>query len=75
MPHFDRTDLLTSKKQVWGGFRNLPGLYGPICEIFNFFGNLVHPAIFYVFSKILKKSTHKFQSFVKNSKTIFMTDP
>ena len=37
--HFDRRDLLNSKKQVWGGFRNLPGLYGPICEIFDFFGN------------------------------------
>ena len=37
MPHFDRRDLLNSKKQVWGGFRNLPGLYGPICEISRFF--------------------------------------
>ena len=37
MPHFDRRDLLTSKKQVWGGFRNLSDLYGPICEILRFF--------------------------------------
>ena len=31
MTHFDRTDLLNSKKQVWGGFRKLSDLYGPIC--------------------------------------------
>ena len=37
MPHFDRTDLLESKKQVWGGFRNLSDLRGPICEISRFF--------------------------------------
>ena len=37
IPHFDHTDLLTSKNQVWGGFRNLSDLYGPICEIFDFF--------------------------------------
>jgi len=39
MPHFDRTDLLESKKQVWGGFRNLSDLRGPICEISRFFRN------------------------------------
>ena len=37
MTHFDRTDLLNSKKQVWGGFRNLPVLCGPICELSDFF--------------------------------------
>ena len=37
MPHFCRRNLLNSKKQVWGGFRNLPGLYGPICEFYRFF--------------------------------------
>ena len=36
MPHFYRTDLPTSKKQVWSGFRNLSDLYGPNCD---FFGN------------------------------------
>ena len=40
MPHFDRRDLLDSKKQVWGGFRNLPGLYGPISEIFSIFSEI-----------------------------------
>ena len=40
MPHFDRTDLLESKKQVWGGFRNLPDLPGPICEISRFFSEI-----------------------------------
>ena len=40
MPHFDRTDVLTSKKQVWGGFRNLSDLFGPNCDFFfNFFRN------------------------------------
>ena len=37
MTHFDRRDLLNSKKQVWGGFRNLPDLRGPICEFSRFF--------------------------------------
>ena len=37
MPHFDRTDLLESKKQVWGGFRNLSDLTGPIFENFRIF--------------------------------------
>ena len=37
MTHFDRTDLLNSKKQVWGGFRNLPDLGGPICDFSHFF--------------------------------------
>ena len=36
MTHFDRRDLLNSKKI---GFRNMPGLYVPICEIFRFFWN------------------------------------
>ena len=41
MPHFYRRDLLDSKKQVWGGFRNMPGLYGPILRNFPIcFGNL-----------------------------------
>ena len=39
MTHFNRRDLLNSKKQVWGGFRNLPGLCGQICEFSRFFGN------------------------------------
>ena len=37
MTHFDRRDLLNSKKQVWGGFRNLPDLCGPICDFSRFF--------------------------------------
>ena len=40
MAHFDRRDLLNSKKQVWGGFRNLPDLQGPICEFSRFFRKL-----------------------------------
>ena len=37
MTHFDRRDLLQSKKQVWGGFRNLSGLPSPIRDFFRFF--------------------------------------
>ena len=33
MTHFDRRDLLKSKKHVWGCFRNLSDLPGLICEI------------------------------------------
>ena len=40
MTHFDRRDLLNSKKQVWGGFRNLPDLCGPICEFSRFFSKI-----------------------------------
>ena len=40
MTHFDRRDLLQSKKQVWGGFRNLSDLPGPICEISRFFSEI-----------------------------------
>ena len=73
MPHFDRRDLLDSKKQVWGGFRNLPGLYGPICEFSRFFRKSGLPTVIYDFPKMLKKSTHKFQSVVKTLKTMFLT--
>ena len=37
MTHFDRRDLLKSKKLAWGRFRNMPDLPGPICEILRFF--------------------------------------
>ena len=37
MTHFDRRDLLQSKKQVWGGFRNLSDLPNPIREFSQFF--------------------------------------
>ena len=37
MTHFDRRDLLNSKKLVWGGFPNLPDLPGPICDFTRFF--------------------------------------
>ena len=37
MTHFDRTDLLHSKKQVWGGFRNYSDLQKPIYEKFSIF--------------------------------------
>ena len=39
MTHFDRRDLLNSKKLVLDRFRNLPDLPGPICKIFRFFRN------------------------------------
>ena len=39
MTHFDRRDLLNSKKLVLDRFRNLPDLPGPICKIFDFFRN------------------------------------
>ena len=32
MTHFDRRDLLKSKKLVWGGFSNMSDYSGPICE-------------------------------------------
>merc|ERR1712138_270669 len=42
MTHFDRRDLLHSKKQVWGGYRNYSDLQKPICEFsMIFFGNSV----------------------------------
>ena len=37
MTHFDRRDLLKSKKLVWGRFRNMPDLPGPICDFLRFF--------------------------------------
>ena len=37
MTHFDRRDLLNSKKLVWDGFHNLPDLPGPICDFSRFF--------------------------------------
>ena len=35
--HFDRRDLLNSKKLCWGGFPNLRGLPGPIRDFSRFF--------------------------------------
>ena len=70
MPHFDRTDLLVFRKQVWGGFRYLPDLTGPICENFRFFrkfrsGRLIVKNRFFLLSspKILFKNNF-FTSFV-----------
>ena len=40
MTHFDRRDLLHSKKQVWGGFRNYSDLQKPICEKFSIFSEI-----------------------------------
>ena len=40
MTHFDRRDLLESKKQVWGGFRNLSDLPGLICDFSRFFSEI-----------------------------------
>ena len=40
MTHFDRRDLLNSKKQVWGGFHNIPDLPGPICDFFSDFSEI-----------------------------------
>ena len=37
IPHFERRDLLHSKKQVWGGFCNLSDLPGLICDFSRFF--------------------------------------
>ena len=37
MTHFDRRDLLHSKKQVWGAFHNLSGLPSPIRDFFSIF--------------------------------------
>ena len=37
MTHIDRRDLLNSKKLIWEGFPNLPGLPGPICYFSRFF--------------------------------------
>ena len=37
MTHIDRRDLLNSKKKGWGGFHNLSGLPGPICDFSRFF--------------------------------------
>ena len=68
MPHFDRRDLLNSKKQVWGGFRNLPGLYGPICEIFRFFRK------FHLGSRYQKKWFFWLQSPKKWSKITFFSN-
>ena len=36
LTHFDNRDLLKSKKIDLGGFRNMPYLHGPICEICRF---------------------------------------
>ena len=68
MPHFDRRDLLNSKKQVWGGFRNLPGLYGPICEILRFFRK------FRSGPRLLKKWFFWLQSPKKWSKITFFSN-
>ena len=37
MTHFDRRDLLESKKLVWDRFRNMPALQMSICEFLGFF--------------------------------------
>ena len=37
MTHFDRRDLLKSKKLVWDRFRNMPALQRSICEFLGFF--------------------------------------
>ena len=37
MTHIDRRDLLNSKKLIWDGFPNLPGIPGPICDFSRFF--------------------------------------
>ena len=59
------------KKTGLGWF---PRLARPLrADLRNFIDFSGHPAILNVFSKMLKKSTHKFQSVVKTSKTIFMT--
>ena len=68
MPHFDRRDLLNSKKQVWGGFRNLPDLYGPICEFSRFFGK------FRSGPRILKNRFFWLQSPKKWSKITFFSN-
>ena len=70
MTHFDRTDLLHSKKQVWGGFRNLPDLCGPICEFSRFFrkfqpGHLIVKNRFFYLSspKKMLKNLYFFENF------------
>ena len=40
MTHFDRRDLLHSKKQVWGGYRNYSDLLKPICEFSMIFSEI-----------------------------------
>ena len=65
MPHFDRRNLLNSKKQVWGGFRTLPDLCGPICELSRFFRK------FHLSSRYQKKWFFWLQSPKKWSKINF----
>ena len=44
MTHFDRRDLLESKKQVWGGFHNLSDLPSTIREFSRFFRKILTEA-------------------------------
>ena len=78
MTHFDRSDLLNSKKISLGGFCNLPDLCGPICEFSRFFRKF-HPGplitknrFFYLSSPKKMFENDFFQLFLNFPKTLIL---
>ena len=68
MAHFDRRDLLKSKKLVWGRSRNMPDLPGPICEFSRFFSK------FHQISQVLKNRFFWLPSPKKSSENSFFAN-